>query len=382
MYVRHALGAVEVVALCCMYYESASVFVVSSLVFYLSNCLTAAPYNDIVLGRAREQRVRLDEMVLAGQYGIFAAFGCAPLAVRGAAEATRADATALASVLLVGWALQASVNALMARRTPSALIAALGAGLAAVVVAAMLDESAGGTGVDNVFSWHGACMALSFFAFMTSGQLVYRDDFGGPNKPDAIKSKPRGPPSALQTLDDDDPEKSYQNATWSQVTSLEAAPHQPSSKRHAFLMACAFVVAMAGFASIVVAHLQSGESQFGADESWSRTAHVALGYPIFAWLVAQVLVGAWKRAHKDKTGERIFKWHGTSGEYLLLAGYANCTLGFWLKMNYSEQGGWTFPLKLGLTAAALALFNFRLIPFSAKRQPQPPQPAKSALALL
>ncbi|KAH8086741.1 hypothetical protein JL720_7184 [Aureococcus anophagefferens] len=159
----------------------------------------------------------------------------------------------------------------------------------------MLDKGVGGTGWANVFSWHPVLMALAFFAAMTLGQLAYKDDFG-------------------------------------------PAPNVKEDRRrvHGALMALAFVLAAAGYCFIFTAHEESGESQVGTDETWSRAVHVCMGYPTLLWLVVQATAGALKARTLEVLGERTFKWHGASGEYLV-AGYLTSLWGFWLKFNYRAR---------------------------------------------
>lgn len=295
-----------------------AVFVLASLVFYLANCLTSAPYNALVLAKARA--VDKEEMLLASQYGIFFALLGAPVVIRGATAALGAVDNAqntLAAVLLAGWAAQTVVNGYLTGGIASLLAAATGATLAALVFWAMLDKSVGGTGWANVFSWHPILMALAFFAAMTSGALAYREDFGPP------------------------------------------APKETRRRRHAFGMASAFALAVGGYAAIFAAHW--GGNQLGGDTTWSRTVHVWMGYPCLAWLVLQAGAGAVKARTMEATGERLFTWHGASGGYLILAGYATATVGFWLHMN-DDAKGWNYQLKIALTALAAACAGFRLLP--------------------
>merc|ERR1719231_1838589 len=140
-------------------------------------------------------------------------------------------------------------------------------------------------------------MSVAFLGFMTTGQLAYNDDFG-----------------AVPVV-------------------------KPARRRtHAALMALAFVFALAGYVAIWYAHHANGESEFGIGETWSRALHVALGYPVLLWTVAQASSGALKaRALEpaDPAAEpaRVYTWHGASGKWCLVGGYAMIALGYWLKMN-------------------------------------------------
>ncbi|KAK7248799.1 hypothetical protein SO694_00041234 [Aureococcus anophagefferens] len=129
-------------------------------------------------------------------------------------------------------------------------------------------------------------------------------------------------------------------------------------------MALAFVLAAAGYCFIFTAHEESGESQVGTDETWSRV-HVWMGYPTLLWLVVQATAGALKARTLEVLGERTFKWHGASGEYLLVAGYLTSLWGFWLKFNYRALGGWNTQLKLALTALTAALLGLASPPGAA-----------------
>jgi hypothetical protein len=263
-------------------------------------------------------------MLLASQYGINFALGLAPVVVRGAMEAVGSpgdEQNTLAAVLLCGWAAQTVLNGALTGRVASALVATLGLATAALVFWAMLDKGVGGTGWANVFSWHPVLMALAFFAAMTLGQLAYKDD-AGPH-PNVREDRRRA---------------------------------------HGALMALAFALAAAGYCAIFVAHEESGESQIGVDETWSRAVHVWMGYPTLAWLVVQAGAGALKARTLEVLGERTFTWHGKSGEYLLVAGYLTSLWGFWLKFNYRALGGWNTQLKLALTALTAALLGLKLLP--------------------
>ena len=73
-----------------------------------------------------------------------------------------------------------------------------------------------------------------------------------------------------------------------------------------------------------------------------------LGYFLLAWLVVQAVAGVLKIRTLVALGSKIFTWHGDSGMALLLSGYVVATLGFWLRFNYNNQGGWSLGLRLAL----------------------------------
>ena len=95
-------------------------FFVGSALTYCANCLTSAPYNALVLQQAPSAGpVDKSTLLLASQYGIFLGFLVGPLAMRGAMMLTATNQNVLAAVLVVGWALQAALNArvvVLARR--------------------------------------------------------------------------------------------------------------------------------------------------------------------------------------------------------------------------------------------------------------------------
>lgn len=319
-------------------------FILASLIFYLSSCLTSAPFNDIVLSTS-VRKLAYEEVLLASQYGIFSAFLAAPIAARGAFTFDAVAPSTIVGVLIVGWACQSLVNTALVRHLDSALVAGLGFGLSGLIVWASFDRGAGGTGWPSVFTYHPIFMAWAFYGCMTPGQLVYRDDalilrfFPGNAKAEYRKS-------------------------------------------HAVWMALSSLFAFVGYWCIFAAHAQNGESQIGIGESWSRTLHVALGYPALIWFVVQTAVGAIKANRLNTTGIRSYPWHGASGKYLLLFGYIVSSLGFWLRMNYGKQGGWSIPLKLLFTAIALALFGYRALPDEAigvKRPAPTPSPSSGDL---
>ncbi|KAJ8605151.1 hypothetical protein CTAYLR_000492 [Chrysophaeum taylorii] len=350
-----ALELVELAGILAMFSKTAAThdwlvafnvtFILGSLVFYVASCLTSAPFNDLVLWGAGSS-MRYEDVLLASQYGIFLAFFFAPFAARGAILLDTTSPSTIAGVLVIGWAGQTLVNTALSKRIDSRLVAALALGLSGLVAWSMFDHAAGGTGWPNVFSYHPIFMAWSFYGCMTPGQLVYRDDatifrfFQGKAKSDLRKS-------------------------------------------HAAWMALATLFAFVGYWCIFAAHEQSGESQLGMGESWSRALHVALGYPVLLWFAVQTTSGVFKERNLAASGVKTFPWHGLSGKYLLLAGYVVASLGFWLRMNYSKQGGWSLPYKFLLTGIALALFGFRAFPDSslkASSDERPPPDVDHAAA--
>ncbi|KAJ1456718.1 hypothetical protein M885DRAFT_496985 [Pelagophyceae sp. CCMP2097] len=340
--VIEVLGAVELLSICGMFLKAPTnnqqrggysfIFVCVSATFYVANCLTSAPYNSVILERARGAAAahppRQAPCLRASQYGIFCAFAAAPLAVRGAMALTSVSAENLAAVLLLGWAAQAICNAWLLGGAATPLILAVSGATFGAIVWAVTDRSVGGTGAGGAFSWHPIFMALAFFGLMTPGQLVYRPDV-----------------NAIFGRDDDKAAK---------------------RKQHAALMVAATVVAVLAYACIFAAHVESGESQVGAGETASRTTHAVLGYVVLLWLGVQAAVGGLKERFLRNQHVRAFPWHGDSGKGLLLAGYAVATLGFWLKMS-TNRGGWSGALKLSLTAGALVLFGFMALPRPAAR---------------
>ena len=121
------------------------------------------------------------------------------------------------------------------------------------------------------------------------------------------------------------------------------------------------------------AHHANGESQFGLGETWSRALHVAIGYPVLLWTVAQAGSGALKAralepADPEAEPARKYTWHGASGKWCLVGGYVAIGLGYWLQMNarsglfWVSSLGWGVAIKAPLTALTLALVAFRTLP--------------------
>lgn len=305
-------------------------FALGSLLFYVGNCLTSAPYNAHILGGDQGNVDERKDLLVATQVGVFCAFGASPVYVRVAFYLSGTTPSILAACLLYGWGIQTALTAVaLGGRVDAGLEAAIGLAAAALVAWCALDPYMGGTGVTNVFSWHPVLMALAFFGPMTLGQIVYRDD-------------------VAPGLD------------------------RPTKRRyHGAFMALAFAIALGGYAAIYVAHLQSGESEIGINETPPRQAHVAMGYIAFFFLAIQTVSGPVKAALLEVyDGRRVAIWHGTLGRLVLLYGYVVSALGFWLHMNYSGPG-WDAGLKLGLTALAAALLVFVGLPFLSKPRHQP-----------
>jgi len=304
-------------------------FVLASVVFYVSSCLTSAPLNDLLLLKAAKssttpQQFLSPRTLLSMQYGIFLAFFCAPIAARGSFVLGGVSANAVAGLLAFGWALQTLANSTLVGRVETGPVVFV-AGLMALTIAWLaLDRGVGGTGAANVFSWHPVSMAVAFFLLMTPGSYVYRRDAGF-------------------------------------LFDVVGLAREKTRAAHAVYVASAAFFAFVGYACVFVAHYVSGESQIGQGESPSRTAHVALGYVALLWLAVQAGAGVLK----NRSQERIFRWHGDSGKYLLLFAYVTATLGFWLRMNYAKHEHWAFAAKLALTGGATVLFGWRLFPPSA-----------------
>jgi len=94
-----------------------AVFLAASLLFYIANCLTSAPFNALVLERA--VGIDKEDMMRASQYGIFVALGLAPIVVRGAMDylaSAKDHQDTLAGILLVGWGFQTLVNSVLTGR--------------------------------------------------------------------------------------------------------------------------------------------------------------------------------------------------------------------------------------------------------------------------
>jgi len=218
-------------------------------------------------------------------------------------------------VLVTGWVTQCLLIASVKGHTRSVLTVAIGVLTATILALAMFSASVGGTGANNIFSWHPVFMGLAFLVFMTSGQLAY--------KPDALSG----------------------SRTKSEVR-----------RWHAALMGFGMIVAFGGgYVTIFVAHAQNGESQLGVNETTTRFVHVWMGYATLACVAMQALTGVRKVLGMWIDPEhKSFRWHGTSGVLLLLLAYATTMLGFWLPMNRNGEG-WGFALKLTLTAFVAAL---------------------------
>ena len=82
-----------------------------SALTYCANCLTSAPYKRARAPAGAGAGPVASTLLLASQYGIFLGFLVGPLAMRGAMMLTATNQNVLAAVLVVGWALQAALNA-------------------------------------------------------------------------------------------------------------------------------------------------------------------------------------------------------------------------------------------------------------------------------
>ena len=333
-------------------------FAVASACVYCANCVSAAPFNAVMLKSADNACADRDTMLLVAQahiltnvlsiapahstltfqnvcqLGIFLGFLLGPLSILSAMMFHGAAVDTLAAVLLVGWVLQVLVTALATEsRGASGMVALLGLLAASLLTVAVLDPSVGGTGADNLFSWHPILMALAFLLLMTWGALSYRTDTG-----DVV-------PHLAQVLG-------------------LGTDKQPRRILHGVLMASAFVFAVLGYVFIFVAHVRINESQIGLNTTWDRALHVWLGYVLLTWLCLQVAAGILKvipAGEQPEWAVAVLKLHGTSGKYLLGLAYVNIMLGFWLKMNFAVEG-WQWPLKVALTALTAGLLGYSMLP--------------------
>ena len=150
-----------------------TVFLMTSATTYCANCLSSAPFNDILLKSADAQSVDREGMLLVSQVGIFLGFIVGPLSILSAMMFNSAAVDTLAAVLLGAWVVQSLLTSSVTNgRGASGLTALLGL-LAFILLAyAMLDPQVGGTGADNLFSWHPIAMAMAFLLLMTWGTLV------------------------------------------------------------------------------------------------------------------------------------------------------------------------------------------------------------------
>ena len=309
-------------------------FVTASSFIYCANCLSSAPFNAVLLKSGEDCGADREMMLLVAQLGIFLGFVIGPLAILCAMMLHGASVDTLAAVLLAGWVVQVLVTALAVRgRGSSGMVALLGLLAASLLTFAVLDEGVGGTGADNLFSYHPIFMAVGFLLLMTWGALSYRTDTG-----DVL-------PHVAQVLGLG-PEKSQRRVL------------------HGVLMATAFAFAILGYIFIFVAHVRINESQIGLNTTWDRALHVWLGYVALTWLCLQVSAGILKVISAGDEPEWLgaaLKLHGASGKYLLCFAYLNIMLGFWLKMNFAAEG-WQWSLKVALSALTAALLGFALLP--------------------
>ena len=309
-------------------------FVTASSFIYCANCLSSAPFNAVLLKSGEDSGADREMMLLVAQLGIFLGFVIGPLAILCAMMLHGASVDTLAAVLLAGWVVQVLITALAVRgRGSSGMVALLGLLAASLLTLAVLDEGVGGTGADNLFSYHPIFMAVGFLLLMTWGALSYRTDTG-----DVL-------PHVAQVLGLG-PEKSHRRVL------------------HGVLMATAFAFAILGYIFIFVAHVRINESQIGLNTTWDRALHVWLGYVALTWLCLQVSAGILKVIPAGDQPEWLgaaLTVHGASGKYLLCFAYLNIMLGYWLKMNFAAEG-WQWSLKVALSALTAALLGFALLP--------------------
>lgn len=315
-------------------FKGATRFLLGSTVAYCANCLMSAPYNAILLEQATEggATAKLDQstLLLSSQYGIFLGFLVGPLLVRSIMEATAENQNILAAVLLLGWVAQTLLNVLVSKRPMAKLGTIVGFAAVAFLTWAVFDKRVGGTGIDNVFSWHPILMAMAFMGFMNAGQFAYT----------------KGPPSdGLLATTQHGPKKQVQR------------------RLHSSLMALSAICAIGGYTTVFYAHAQIGESQIGFNATIGRAIHVWLGYIALLWMLVQMLSGPFKAWHLEMKNERIFPWHGRLGRYHILFSFAVATLGFWVHMNFTGDGGWGASLKLVLTSFSALLFGLVCLNF-------------------
>uniref|UniRef100_A0A6S8BJJ5 Cytochrome b561 domain-containing protein n=1 Tax=Aureoumbra lagunensis TaxID=44058 RepID=A0A6S8BJJ5_9STRA len=323
-------------------------FILASLLFYLASCLTSAPLNDLILFRSTraglyEKNVHAHKKtLLAMQYGIFVAFFAAPIAARAVLHIGGLNTTSLAGLLVLGWALQTTTNSITIGRIGSRRPVVIAFIITLFMIWSSFDKSLGGTGPKNLFTYHPVAMTIAFYALMTPGHLVYRDDAAFLTTGDfsLLFSNP--------TPENDD----------------KGIDKSDRRKAHLIYLSLATFFAVVGYFFIFAAHAQSGESQIGQAETSSRSAHVALGYICLLWLAIQATTGSFKFNALSTGLPPVFTWHGLSGKYLLLFAYITSCLGFWLRMNYSNQGAWNIGIKFALTGGAISLFAYRAFPNS------------------
>ena len=260
--------------------------------------------------------------------GIYLGMFVGPVAVRSSMQKMGDDdgatqQNALGAMLVIGWATQCMLVFMVKGHTKANLVVGVGVLVAALVAFGTLVKEVGGTGSDNIFSWHPVLMAAAFMALMTPGQLFYRDDM-----------------------------------QFSGRSAISGPGAKPLRRRwHAGFMATGSAVALfGGYFTIWSAHSQNGESQLGIGQTPSRLIHVWMGYATLTWVAIQTVAGGLKARRLVAGGEdrKSIKWHGRSGVYLLLLAYLTSAVGFWLHMNFDHRG-WGTPFKLVLTGLVAVL---------------------------
>ena len=316
-------------------------FILCSFVTYVSNCLSSAPLNYILLSANDRLKGEREPLMLASQVGIFLGFIVGPMAALGGMVIADSDTVdVLAAVLLVGCVCQALLtNVVIAGRGGTALTIMYGVVAWLILTISMLDVNVNGNGFANVFTYHPIFMGFAFLVLMTMGVLAYRGDSQG----------------MLTHL--------------GQFYDLQSK--QEKRRLHIILQASAATSALLGYIFIFIAHALVGESQIGLNTTWPRTLHVYLGYISLAWICRQITVGILKITPKEEQPSFLLNesthtskdWvtsmmslHGEQGRYLLMFAYCIIIEGIWLTMNTSTWG-WSVKIVMtSLVAGALIMF--------------------------
>lgn len=83
---------------------------------------------------------------------------------------------AMCAMLVFSWCIQCTLVFLVKRHTAAKLTVGVATLVVMLVAFGGVTKAVGGTGADNVFSWHPILMTAAFLGLMTPAQLVYRND--------------------------------------------------------------------------------------------------------------------------------------------------------------------------------------------------------------
>lgn len=311
-----------------------AIFLTGSVIAYCSSSVWGGICTSFCLKRSMEGTFFARRSLLfLNQIAIFAGIACGSVVSRSLLALDPSESM-LATNLLVGAVLQwFSTNYVILEKESVELMRAVSTAVSATIAICVLVKSLGGTGGDNVFTWHIVGMAVAWPGFASLGISVY-----------------------------------------SGTQSMSLMEKNPQRTLHMVCMLLTFAFSIFGYWAIYKAHADNGEGQTGGlahtdaegwhlERSTARFVHVAIGYLVLLGSLAQVPLGLWKRWAILEHGERIVKWHGKFGRVLCIGGLTASSIGVWIKFN--SDGGWSMGLKVALTVGLAMMLTDTIWPLVA-----------------